>query len=178
MTEAILDPQIDSLPLIHRGKVRNLYAVDERHMLVVTSDRISAFDVILPTPIPGKGVILTQISNFWFKRLAHIVPNHLTDIDPESVVAPGERSQVRGRSVVVRRLQALPVEAIVRGYLIGSGWKDYQATGQVCGIPLPPGLQLADRLPEPIYTPSTKAEVGDHDINIDYAETERLLGAD
>ena len=176
LTEALFEPQIDSLPLIHRGKVRNLYAVDDRHMLVVTSDRISAFDVILPTPIPGKGVVLTQISNFWFRRLAHLAPNHLTDIDPESVVAEGERDQVRDRSVVVKRLRALPVEAIVRGYLIGSGWKDYQATGQVCGIPLPEGLRLADRLPEPIYTPSTKAEVGDHDINIDYGETERLLG--
>ncbi len=176
--EVLFESRIESLPLIHRGKVRDMYAVGQEHLLIVTTDRLSAFDVVLPDPIPGKGAVLTAISNFWFRRLAHLVPNHLSDMPLEEALPDAaERAQVQGRAVVVRRLQALPVEAIVRGYLIGSGWKDYQATGAVCGIRLPAGLKLADRLPEPIYTPSTKAEVGAHDENIDFATTESLLGA-
>jgi len=169
---------VHSLPLVHRGKVRENYAVDERHLLIVATDRISAFDVVLPTPIPGKGEILTRMSNFWFERTRHIVPNHLaTDLTlAEALPDPAERARVANRAVVVKRLRPLPVEAIVRGYLIGSGWKDYQRSGQVCGIALPPGLRLADRLPEPIFTPSTKAAVGEHDENIDFARTEALLG--
>jgi phosphoribosylaminoimidazole-succinocarboxamide synthase len=148
-------------------------------LLIVTSDRLSAFDVILPDPIPGKGAVLTAVANFWFGKLAHVVPNQLTGIDPDTVVANAEeRDQVRGRSLVVKRLKPLPIEAVARGYLIGSGWKDYQATGTVCGIALPPGLQMAQQLPEPIFTPATKAEMGDHDENIDYAATEKLIGAD
>ena len=176
--EVLFESRIESLPLIHRGKVRDMYAVGQEHLLIVTTDRLSAFDAVLPDPIPGKGAVLTAISNFWFRRLAHLVPNHLSDMPLEEALPDAaERAQVQGRAVVVRRLQALPVEAIVRGYLIGSGWKDYQATGAVCGIRLPAGLKLADRLPEPIYTPSTKAEVGAHDENIDFATTESLLGA-
>ena len=175
----VFDTSITSLPLIHRGKVRDIYEVDDRHMLIITTDRLSAFDVILPTPIPGKGAILTQVSNFWFKHLEHIVPNHLTKLSLAEILPdPEERAQAEGRSIIVRRLKALPVEAIVRGYLIGSGWKDYQANGAVCGIKLPSGLQLADRLPYPIYTPSTKAEVGAHDINVDFDHTVALLGND
>jgi len=175
----VFETDIKSLPLIHKGKVRDIYAVDDQHMLIITTDRVSAFDVILPTPIPGKGTILTQVSNFWFSHLAQIVPNHLSDISLEDVLPdPAERAQAEGRSIIVKRLKALPVEAIVRGYLIGSGWKDYQETGAVCGIPLPAGLRLADRLPEAIYTPSTKADVGDHDINVDFEHTVKLLGAD
>jgi phosphoribosylaminoimidazole-succinocarboxamide synthase len=147
-------------------------------LLVVTTDRLSAFDVILPDPIPGKGEVLTAVSNFWFGKLSHVIPSQLTGIDPETVVAESERTQVRGRALVVKRLKPLPIEAVARGYLIGSGWKDYQATGRVCGIALPPGLQLAQQLPEPIFTPATKAEMGEHDENIDYAATERLLGAE
>jgi phosphoribosylaminoimidazole-succinocarboxamide synthase len=175
----VYETDIKSLPLIHKGKVRDIYAIDDRYMLIITTDRVSAFDVILPTPIPGKGAILTQVSNFWFKHLAQIVPNHLSDIGLEDILPdPAERAQAEGRSIIVKRLKALPVEAIVRGYLIGSGWKDYQETGAVCGIPLPEGLRLADRLPEAIYTPSTKADVGDHDINVDFEHTVKLLGAD
>jgi len=175
----VYETDIKSLPLIHKGKVRDIYAIDDQHMLIITTDRVSAFDVILPTPIPGKGAILTQVSNFWFKHLAQIVPNHLSDIRLEDILPdPAERAQAEGRSIIVKRLRALPVEAIVRGYLIGSGWKDYQETGSVCGIPLPEGLQLADRLPEAIYTPSSKADVGDHDINVDFDHTVKLLGAD
>lgn len=175
----VYETDIKSLPLIHKGKVRDIYAIDDQHMLIITTDRVSAFDVILPTPIPGKGAILTQVSNFWFKHLAQIVPNHLSDIRLEDILPdPAERAQAEGRSIIVKRLRALPVEAIVRGYLIGSGWKDYQETGSVCGIPLPEGLQLADQLPEAIYTPSTKADVGDHDINVDFDHTVKLLGAD
>lgn len=157
--------------------MRDIYAVGEQQMLIVTSDRLSAFDVILPDPIPDKGRVLTAVSSFWFERLAHIVPNHLTGIDPESVVqGEEERAQVRGRAVVVKRLKPLPVEAVVRGYLIGSGWKDYQKTGAICGIPLPAGLKMASRLPQPLFTPSTKAEQGAHDENIDFATVEKLLG--
>jgi len=179
MTTPQFESTLKSLPLLHRGKVRDIYAVDDAHMLIVTTDRLSAFDVILPTPIPGKGEMLTRISNFWFERLAHVVPNHLAGIALEDVIPDAaERAPLVGRAVVVRRLKALPVEAIVRGYLIGSGWKDYQATGHVCGIELPHGLRLAERLAEPIYTPSTKAAVGTHDENVSFAETERTLGAD
>ena len=178
MTEpAIQETRLCSLPLLHRGKVRDLYAVDDERLLVIQTDRLSAFDVILPTPIPGKGKVLTAVSNFWFAKLAHVIPNHLTGADPESVVAPEERSQVAGRAFVVRRLQPLPIEAIVRGYVAGSGWKDYRATGAICGIALPAGLQEASKLPHPIFTSSTKAPKGTHDENIPYAEAERLLGA-
>ncbi len=175
--EAQFESSIKSLPLIHRGKVRDIYAIDDQRMLIVTSDRLSAFDVVLPTPIPDKGKVLTAVADFWFARLAHIMPNQLTGDAPESVVSAAEREQVAGRAVVVKRLKALPIEAIVRGYLVGSGWSDYQKTGQVCGISLPPGLRQADKLPEPLFTPSTKAAVGAHDENIDYAQCETLLGA-
>jgi phosphoribosylaminoimidazole-succinocarboxamide synthase len=177
MSQTVYESRIASLPLIARGKVRDIYAVGEQQMLIVTTDRLSAFDVILPDPIPDKGRVLTAVSSFWFERLAHIVPNHLTGIDPESVVqGEDERAQVRGRSVVVKRLKPLPVEAVVRGYIIGSGWKDYQKTGAVCGIPLPAGLKMAQKLPQPLFTPSTKAEQGAHDENIDFATVEKLLG--
>ena len=166
------------LTKIHEGKVRDIYAVDDESMLIVTTDRLSAFDVVLPDPIPDKGRVLTQISNFWFERTRHIVPNHLTGRPVESVVRdPYELELLEGRAVIVRRLKALPVEAVVRGYLIGSGWKDYQATGRVCGIELPKGLRLAEKLPEPIFTPATKAAVGAHDENISFDAVERLIGA-
>lgn len=176
MTITVFESAIASLPLINRGKVRDIYAVGDDKMLIVTTDRLSAFDVILPDPIPGKGEVLTALANFWFGRLAHILPNQLTGIDPETVVSPFERDQVRGRAIVVERLKPLPIEAVVRGYLIGSGWKDYQATGRVCGITLPPGLAMAQQLPEPLFTPSTKAEIGSHDENIDYASVEKSIG--
>ena len=177
-TTPLFESSIKSLPLLGRGKVRDIYAVGEDKLLIITTDRLSAFDVILPDPIPGKGAVLTAVANFWFGKLAHVVPNQLTGIDPETVVAgEEEKSQVRGRALVVRRLKPLPIEAVARGYLIGSGWKDYQATGAVCGIALPPGLQMAQQLPSPIFTPATKAEMGDHDENIDYATVEKLLGA-
>jgi phosphoribosylaminoimidazole-succinocarboxamide synthase len=176
MTQALYESSIKSLPLLGRGKVRDNYAVGDDKMLIVTSDRLSAFDVILPDPIPGKGEVLTAVANFWFGKLAGIIPNQLTGIDPESVVATNEREQVRGRAIVVKRLKPLPIEAVVRGYLIGSGWKDYQATGKVCGIPLPAGLKMAQQLPEPLFTPSTKAEIGTHDENIDYATVEKTIG--
>ncbi|MDX5333244.1 MAG: phosphoribosylaminoimidazolesuccinocarboxamide synthase [Gammaproteobacteria bacterium] len=179
MTTPLYESRLTSLPLIQRGKVRDIYAVDDAHMLIVTTDRLSAFDVILPTPIPGKGEVLTQVSSFWFAKMQHIIPNHLSDLRLEDVIPDAaERAPLEGRSIIVRKLRPLPIEAIVRGYLIGSGWKDYQQTGAVCGIPLPAGLQLADQLPEPIYTPSTKAEVGDHDINVDFDHTVRLVGQD
>lgn len=168
MTEALFESTITSRPLLGRGKVRDIYAIDADKLLIVTSDRISAFDVILPDPVPGKGKVLTRLACFWFERLAGIIPNQLTGIDPETVVVAAERSQVRGRALVVRRLRPLPIEAVVRGYLIGSGWKDYQASGSVCGIPLPAGLQLASRLPQPIFTPATKAAIGDHDENVSF----------
>jgi phosphoribosylaminoimidazole-succinocarboxamide synthase len=157
--------------------VRDVYAVGDEHLLIVTTDRLSAFDVVLPDPIPGKGAVLTAVSGFWFERMRDVVPNHLADLRLEEVLPdPGERAQVEGRAVVVKRLDALPVEAIVRGYLIGSGWKDYQKTGAVCGIALPPGLRQAEQLPEAIFTPSTKAAVGDHDENIDFDRTVELIG--
>ena len=155
-----------------------MYGVDDKHLLIVTSDRLSAFDVILSDPIPDKGAVLNAMANFWFAKLGHIVPNHLTGIAPESVVkGADELVQVKARAVVVKRLKPLPIEAVVRGYIIGSGWKDYQATGKVCGIALPTGLKQAEKLPEIIFTPATKAEVGDHDENISYEETEKMIGA-
>ncbi len=171
------ESSLTSLPLLHRGKVRDLYEVDARHLLIVQTDRLSAFDVILPDPIPGKGAVLTAMSNFWFGKLSHIIPNHLSGISPESVVKGAEEmEQVKGRAFVTKKLKPLPIEAIVRGYLVGSGWKDYQKTGGVCGISLPSGLKEAEKLPEALFTPSTKAAVGKHDENISYEETERLLG--
>jgi phosphoribosylaminoimidazole-succinocarboxamide synthase len=168
---------IKSLPFLHRGKVRDIYAVGDDKLLVVQTDRLSAFDVILPNPIPGKGEVLTAMSNFWLNKLQHLIPNHLTGIDPESVVnTDADRAQVRGRAFVAKKLKPLPIEAIVRGYLAGSGWKDYQKTGKVCGIALPAGLREAEKLPEPLFTPSTKAAVGDHDENISFAQTVELLG--
>ena len=178
MTSALLTTSITSLPLLSRGKVRDNYAVGDDKLLMVATDRISAFDVIMDQGIPGKGEMLTRISRFWFELLADVVPNHLTGIDPESVVAPHERDQVRGRALVVKRLQPLPVEAVVRGYLAGSGWKDYQASGKVCGVALPDGLQQAARLPNPIFTPATKAELGEHDENIDFGHMVRLVGVE
>jgi phosphoribosylaminoimidazole-succinocarboxamide synthase len=179
MPATVFESTIQSLPLLHRGKVRDIYAVGDLHMLIVTTDRLSAFDVVLPDPIPGKGVVLTETSNFWFDKLADIVPNHLADVPLEKALPdPAERAEVEGRAIVVRRLRALPIEAVVRGYLIGSGWKDYKATGAVCGIALPTGLKQAARLPEPIYTPATKADVGEHDENIDFERTVELLGAE
>jgi phosphoribosylaminoimidazole-succinocarboxamide synthase len=169
--------EIASLPLVARGKVRDIYAVGDDKLLLVTSDRLSAYDVILPTPIPHKGEILVGLANFWFAKLAHIVPNQLTGIDPESVVAPNERDQVRGRAIVVNKYKVLPIEAVVRGYLEGSGWQEYQQNQSVCGLKLPPGLQRASKLPEPIFTPATKAEAGEHDENIDFATTEKIIGA-
>ena len=174
---ALFESSLKSLPLVYRGKVRDVYAVGEDQLLIVTTDRLSAFDVILPEPIPGKGAVLTAVSNFWFARMRKIIPNHLVNRPLAEILPdPAERAQVEGRAIVVRRLKALPVEAVVRGYLIGSGWKDYQQTGAVCGIKLPAGLRQASRLPEPIYTPATKAAVGEHDENIDFARTVALLG--
>ena len=170
MTTPLFESSITSLKLLNKGKVRDIYAVDADKLLIVTSDRLSAFDVILPDPIPRKGEVLTAVADFWFEKLGHIVPNQLTGIDPESVVAENEREQVRGRSVVVKRLKPLPIEAVVRGYVIGSGWKDYQETGAICGIALPAGLKMAQKLPSPIFTPATKAEVGDHDENVSYEQ--------
>lgn len=167
---------LHSLPLVSRGKVRDNYAVGDDRLLIVTTDRLSAFDVVLGEPIPDKGRVLNRMALFWFDRLADVVPNHLTGIDPESVVQPDEREQVRGRSMVVKRLEPIPVEAVVRGYLIGSGWKDYQAGGSVCGIALPAGLRIADRLPEPIFTPAAKAAQGEHDENISFDEMSRRIG--
>lgn len=176
---ALHESNLTSLKFLHRGKVRDLYEVDAEHLLIVQTDRLSAFDVILPTPIPGKGEVLTAVSNFWFKKLGNVIPNHLSGIDPESVVkTEAERAQVRGRSFVTKKLKPLPIEAIVRGYLVGSGWKDYKKTGAVCGIQLPAGLQEAQKLPQPLFTPSTKAAVGEHDENISFEEAKKLLGAD
>jgi phosphoribosylaminoimidazole-succinocarboxamide synthase len=176
---ALFESNLRGLPLLGRGKVRDLYAVGTDHLLVVATDRLSAFDVVLPQPIPGKGEVLTRVSNFWFARTAGLIPNQLSGIPLEQVVTdPGERAQLGERATVVRRLKPLPVEAIVRGYLIGSGWKDYQASGTLCGIALPAGLRQADPLPEPLFTPSTKAEAGTHDENVDFAHIIRLLGAE
>jgi phosphoribosylaminoimidazole-succinocarboxamide synthase len=177
-TAPLLESKLSHLPLLHRGKVRDLYAVDDDRLLIVTTDRISAFDVILPTAIPDKGRVLTAISRFWFDRTRNIVPNHLTDDQSLADIIPDsdERTALEGRSLIVKRLKALPIEAVVRGYLIGTGYKDYLATGTVCGIALPDGLPLAARLPEPIFTPATKAAVGEHDENIDFDTTVSLLG--
>jgi phosphoribosylaminoimidazole-succinocarboxamide synthase len=174
---ALYESKINSLPRLGKGKVRDIYAVGDDKMLIVTSDRLSAFDVVLPDPIPDKGRVLNEMANFWFAKLGHIVPNQLTGIDPESVVQKNEVSEVKGRSIVVKKLKPLPIEAVVRGYIIGSGWKDYQKTGKVCGIELPKGLRQAEKLAEPIFTPATKAEEG-HDENISFAETEKLIGKD
>jgi phosphoribosylaminoimidazole-succinocarboxamide synthase len=179
MTEPLYESRIQSLKLRHRGKVRDIYDIDDRHMLIITTDRLSAFDVVMNDPIPGKGAVLTAMSAFWFNRTRALIPNQLTDIPLAQVLKdPAERAQVEGRAVVVRKLKALPVEAIVRGYLVGTGWKEYQQTGTVCGIRLPAGLRQADKLPQPIFTPSTKAAVGSHDENIDFDQAARLLGAD
>jgi phosphoribosylaminoimidazole-succinocarboxamide synthase len=173
----VFESTIKSLPLLGRGKVRDIYAVSDDKLLIVTSDRLSAFDVILPNPIPDKGKVLTRTAAFWFAKLSHIVPSQLTGIDPETVVAADERDQVRGRAIVVKRLKPLPIEAVVRGYLIGSGWKDYQDTGAVCGIRLPAGLRQAAKLPEPIFTPATKAELGEHDENISFEQAQTHCAA-
>jgi phosphoribosylaminoimidazole-succinocarboxamide synthase len=176
-TDTLFHSSVTGLEMIHRGKVRDIYAIDDAHMLIVTTDRLSAFDVVLPDPIPDKGRVLTQISNFWFARTAHIVPNQLAALPLSDVIrSPAELATLRDRAVIVRRLKALPIEAVVRGYLIGSGWKDYQVSGAVCGIALPQGLRMADRLPAPIFTPATKAPSGQHDENISFAETAQLLG--
>ena len=173
----LFESNLTSLPLLHRGKVRDIYEVDDERLLIVQTDRLSAFDVILPTPVPGKGQVLTTLSNFWFSKLNHVLPNHLIDIKPESLVnTDEERSQLAGRACIVKRLRPVPIEAIVRGYLAGSGWKEYQKTGMVCGIKLPADLQEAQKLPQPIFTPSTKAAVGEHDENISFEQAIKLLG--
>jgi phosphoribosylaminoimidazole-succinocarboxamide synthase len=175
----VFETRLKGLQRIHQGKVRDSYALDATHMLIVATDRLSAFDVVLPDPIPGKGRVLTEISNFWFEKTRHIVPNHLTDYTLDAFVHdPEELAMLEGRAVVVKRLKPLPVEAVVRGYLIGSGWKDYQHSGAVCGIGLPPGLIMADRLPQPLFTPATKAAAGSHDENVSFAEVASLLGED
>jgi phosphoribosylaminoimidazole-succinocarboxamide synthase len=170
---------LSSVPLLHRGKVRDIYAVDGDKLLIVQTDRLSAFDVVLPTPVPGKGKVLTGLSNFWFHKLGDVIPNHLTALAPESVLKQeSEREQIAGRAFLVRRLKPLPVEAIVRGYIAGSGWKEYLKTGKICGIALPAGLKEAQKLPQPIFTPSTKAPAGAHDVNIPFADAEKLLGTE
>lgn len=176
---ALYESSLTSLKLLSRGKVRDIYEIDEKHLLIVTTDRLSAFDVVLPDPVPGKGRVLTQVSNFWFEKMSDIVPNHLSELKLENVITdPKDRAQISGRSIIVKRLTPLPVEAIVRGYLIGSGWKDYHKTGSVCGITLAKGLQQAQQLPEAIYTPSSKAAEGEHDENISFTETIPLLGGE
>jgi len=178
-TEVLMSADLTCLPLLHRGKVRDMYAIDDDHMLIVTTDRLSAFDVILPTPVPGKGAVLNAVADFWFHKLSHIVANHLSDMPlADAIPDADERRRVASHAIVVKRMQPVPIEAIVRGYLIGSGWKEYAHSGSVCGIDLPPGLQLADRLPEAIFTPSTKAAAGEHDKNIDMAEMRGLIGND
>ena len=174
----LFESNLQSLKFLHRGKVRDIYAVGDDRLLVIQTDRLSAFDVILPDPIPGKGRVLTEMSNFWFSKLGHVIPNHLTGVAPESVVAANEREQVAGRAMVVRKFKPLMIEAVVRGYIIGSGWSDYQKTGAVCGIKLPAGLKQAQQLPEPIFTPATKAPAGEHDENISFAEAEKIVGAE
>lgn len=172
------ESNLSSVALLHRGKVRDIYAVDEQHLLIVQTDRLSAFDVILPDPVPGKGQILTTLSNFWFDKLAHVIANHLSGIPAEDVVkTDADRAQIKGRAFVVKRLKPLPIEAIVRGYLVGSGWKEYKKSGSVCGIKLPAGLQEAQQLPQPLFTPSTKAVAGEHDENISFDQVVKLMGA-
>ena len=177
-SNAIFETNIDNLELLARGKVRDIYAIDDAHMLIVTTDRLSAFDVVFAEPIPHKGELLTEVSNFWFAKTAGLVRNHLSDLDLRDYVSEEDYLCLKDRSILVKRLQTLPVEAIVRGYVIGSGWKDYQASGEICGIKLPPGLQQAAKLPEPIFTPSTKAEVGNHDINVSFDDVIARIGAD
>lgn len=175
----LFESSLSHLKLRARGKVRDIYDIDDKYMLIVTTDRLSAFDVILPDPIPGKGKVLTHVSNFWFNKMQHVIPNHLSELTLAEVIPDvHDRSQIEGRAIVVKKLKPLPVEAIVRGYIIGSGWKDYQNAGAICGIQLPEGLQQAQQLPEPIFTPSTKAEIGDHDENILFNRAAELLGAD
>ena len=177
MPDFLFQSDIKSLRLRNRGKVRDIYDVDDKHLLIVTTDRLSAFDVVLPDPIPGKGAVLTEMSNFWFARVRDTIPNQLSDLSLEKIIKdPAERKQVEGRSVIVKKLKPLPVEAVVRGYLVGSGWKEYQTSGTVSGIRLPAGLKQADRLPEPIFTPSTKAEAGQHDENIGFETVVKMLG--
>ena len=179
LSTPLLKSSIKSLPLINQGKVRDIYDLGPNHMLLIATDRLSAFDVVLPTPIAHKGAVLTQVANFWFEKLGHVIPNHLTGIDPQSVVSDAaEQAQLHDRAIVVKKLKPLPVEAIVRGYLSGSGWKEYKVRGTVCGISLPPGLQEASKLPEPIFTPSTKAEMGAHDENITLQQAADLMGAE
>jgi len=174
---SLLDANLNSLPLLHKGKVRDIYDINDKHMLIVTTDRLSAFDVILPDPIPGKGIVLNEVSNFWFEKLSHLIPNQLSNLTLNQVLDNEQDCQrLEKRGIIVKKLKPLPIEAIVRGYLIGSGWKDYQKSGQVCGIQLPENLQQASQLPEAIFTPSTKAAVGDHDENISYQQTVELLG--
>ena len=175
---ALLQSTLHSLPLVARGKVRDNYAVGDDRLLMIASDRLSAFDVVMGEPIPGKGELLTRMALFWFARLGHIVPNHLTGDDPESVVRIDERAQVRGRAMLVKRLNGLPIEAVVRGYLAGSGWKEYRDKGEVCGVKLPPGLTNAARLPEPIFTPATKAALGEHDENISFERAAQIIGSE
>jgi phosphoribosylaminoimidazole-succinocarboxamide synthase len=172
----LFESSLKSLKFLHRGKVRDLYAVGEDKLMVIQTDRLSAFDVILPDPIPEKGRVLTEMSFFWFRKLAHVVPNHLTDVHPETVVVAAEREQVEGRSMVVKKLQPLKIEAVVRGYIIGSGWSDYQRTGAVCGIPLPKEMKQAQKLPQPIFTPATKAPIGSHDENISFEQAADIVG--
>ena len=174
--QALYESSIKSLPLISKGKVRDIYAIGDDQLLMVTTDRLSAFDVVMGEPIPGKGIVLNEMANFWFGKLSHVIPNHLTGIDPCSVVAADEVNQVKSRAIVTKRLKPIMVEAVVRGYLSGSGWKDYQDTGSICGIKLPAGLKNAQQLPEPIFTPAAKADVGEHDENISYAEVEKRIG--
>ena len=174
--QALYESSIKSLPLISKGKVRDIYAIGDDQLLMVTTDRLSAFDVVMGEPIPGKGIVLNEMANFWFGKLSHVIPNHLTGIDPCSVVTADEVNQVKGRAIVTKRLKPIMVEAVVRGYLSGSGWKDYQDTGAICGIKLPAGLKNAQQLPEPIFTPAAKADVGEHDENISYAEVEKRIG--
>ena len=177
MTKTLLESTLTSLRLLHRGKVRDIYAIDDERLLIIQTDRLSAFDVILPTPVPGKGEVLTALSNFWFRKLAHVIPNHLLDVAAESLVTANERDQVAGRAFVVRRLRPLPIEAIVRGYVAGSGWKEYRQSGTICGIALREGLREAEKLPQAIFTPSTKAPAGTHDENIPFNQAEKLLGS-
>lgn len=179
-TNAVAETTISSLPLVHRGKVRDIYAVGEDHLLMIATDRLSAFDVVLPEPLPGKGILLTQLSMYWFNRLSALVPNHLSsDYKLEDILTDAnERAQAKDRCMIVKRLQALPIEAVVRGYLIGSGWKDYQQSGKVCGLTLPKNLQLAEQLPEPLFTPAAKADVGDHDENISFETVVNTIGQD
>ncbi|MDQ6983061.1 MAG: phosphoribosylaminoimidazolesuccinocarboxamide synthase [Mariprofundus sp.] len=178
MPSPMMHAEITCLKLLHNGKVRDMYEIDDNHILIVTTDRLSAFDVILPTPVPGKGEVLNAVSSFWFNKLSHIVPNQISDMTiADAIPDPIERQRVASHAMVVKRLKPLPIEAIVRGYLIGSGWKEYQQQGSVCGIKLPTGLDLADRLPQPIFTPSTKADAGEHDENIDFEQMCDLVGA-